>query len=543
MTETPLDPSLWSDVQTQLRPRARLDEEPAQAQPTDAELSLVYGVDQSLPFSTPWLNNTWELFQNAEEQTPTIRQLIAMRRVDGQARALYRLLTLPIRGTLDSSVIQPDDGDTGEAEFIDNMFNLPACAGGMNITFPKFMAQLLRALFDGFAPFEQVYWCPDKGPLKGKYTLQKLSYRPPETITFLTDKNGNFQGFRQQTVYMGAVVDVQIPLENAFYYSAQEEENPFYGVSFFQSAFSHYDKKTKLTYILHLAAQRHAVGMRAGEYPAAATNKDKMDFANQLKNFGLAQWMMYGSGYKVSNLTETGTFDFLSIINFHNSQMSKSVLASFFDKEQGAGQGDAKLVDFSTESDAMFVQMLEAIMGEIESAINTYIIPKFIDWNFGTGKYPKFKFGAFTDEKRSEINAIFASLAIAGQGVNVTQEFMMALEKYMNNELDLGLDYEKIEKEQAAQEAQQAQEAQAASSYPQGQEGAQGAPGAALGQELASGTDQPPATAQGSPAAPADEDNVPFSMPLVETSYVVTSSIDLEMVKLARELLLELRHE
>ena len=57
--------------------------------------------------------------------------------------------------------------------------------------------------------------------------------------------------------------------------AAQEEERKFYGISFFQSAFYHYDKKVKLYYTAHLAAQRAAVGTRVGTVPQQATKAAK----------------------------------------------------------------------------------------------------------------------------------------------------------------------------------------------------------------------------------------------------------------------------
>ena len=41
---------------------------------------------------------------------------------------------------------------------------------------------------------------------------------------------------------------------DALYFANDEAERPFYGVSMFESAFYHYDKKTKLYYIAHQRA-------------------------------------------------------------------------------------------------------------------------------------------------------------------------------------------------------------------------------------------------------------------------------------------------
>ena len=449
--------------------------------PTNKELGVEIGVEQNLPFTTPFYNDAenarkkkaaQELAElhkeNWEDYGPSISQLVAMRRLDGQARALYRLLTLPIRAALSKSTFVPAEGGEKEAEFIEQVFTLPPEQGGMDVTFHRFMSQLLQGLFDGFAPFEQVYWQPSFGPLKGKYTLQRLSYRPAETITFVVDKNGHFEGFRQRATIHGRAVDVWIPRDRAFYYAAQEEERKFYGVSFFQSAFYHYDKKIKTYYIAHLAAQRAAVGARVGTFPLQATTQQRQEFVANLSNLSVAQWMTVPEGFKVDLLKDAGTFPFLDYINHHNSQMSKSILAQFFDKEQGGG-ADKALVQFGQPGDEMFMLMLRAIMDDIAAAINHYIIPRLIDWNFSGSKYPKFQWAALSDDQKQMIFDSFDKLSTAGQSINVTPEFVRELEKIMAKEMGLEIDYEEIEREEEEEKAALEEQQQLAAAQTLGQ--------------------------------------------------------------------------
>lgn len=434
------------------------------------ELGVEQGVDQNLAFTTPFrpfsvgLKKSVDeelqeiLRDESEEMGPTVRQLVTMRRMDGQARALFRLLSLPIRAALSTATFVPADGGEKEAEFIEQVFHTPPAQGGMSVTFHRFMSQLLGALFDGFAAFEKVFWRPEFGPLAGKITLKKLAYRPSETVTFVTDKGGGFAGIRQRATNGGKVTDVYIEPEYCFYYAAQEEERKFYGVSFFQSAFYHYDKKVKLYYTAHLAAQRAAVGTRIGTVPPNASMGAKREFAQNLANLALAQWMMVPDGFKVELLKEAGSFEYLNLINHHNNQMSKSMLAGFMDKETGAGQGEGSMVNFAQPGDDMFILMLRAIMDDIANQINHYIIPQLIDFNFDGGKYPTFTWGKLTDEQKQAISATFDKLASAGQSVNATPEFMRALEEVVAEEMGLEIDYDevdrRIEEEQAAAQAQ-----------------------------------------------------------------------------------------
>ncbi len=409
------------------------------------------GVSAYLPFVTPY-RNAWEALRHDDI---TVTQLQAMRRTDGQARALYRLITLPIRAALKTATFVPEDqveGGEDEAQFIAQMFTLPASGGGMTVPFNRFIAQMLLAIFDGFTAFEMVYQVPDDGPLKGKWTLKKMAARPAETLTFLVDDRSEFAGFRQQTMYLGRQIDRRLPAEHCVYYAANEEERPFYGRSYFESAFAHWDKKFRLYVIAHLAAQRAAVGTRIGKLPKNPNREEKAAFQKGLANLGAFQWMTVPEDYEVESLREATGFDFLSLINHHNSQMSKSVLASFFDKEQGGGDS-AKLVDFGQQSDSLFLLMLETLMGEIEEVINQKIIPRFVNWNFGTGKYPKFQFGNLSEQQRAAMLDLFKTFAVAGMSLTIRPELVHEMEKQVAEQFGLEIDWETIEAEMAEEKA------------------------------------------------------------------------------------------
>lgn len=442
--------------------------------PPEEGENFAVGVPYFLPFATPY-RDSWEVFR---DDPVSIKQLVAMRRQDGQARALYRLLTKPILAALKNAKVTPVDGQKGgqaEAQYVTDMLFGPPSAGGMTHTFDRFIKQMLLALFNGFSAWELVYWVPTQGPNKGKITLRKIDWRPSETLTFLLDGQGEFNGFRQRTFFQGRTIDVKIPKETSLYYAHEEAERPFYGVSMFESAFFHYDKKTKLYYIAHLASQRAAVGLRVGTMPPNPTASDKNNFIRGLRDLGLAQYMVLPSqDWSVQSLKEEGSFDFLGLINHHNNQMSKSVLAQWFDEAQGTG-GDSTLVDFGVQSDATFMMMLDGILQEMAQVINHHIIPRFIDWNFGTAKYPSFVWGELTEDQKSAVQDTFDKLASAGQQANITPQFMLELEKRMAESFGFDIDYDTIEAEQEKQRAlqQKMQEQQAAG---QGQPGAPGQP-------------------------------------------------------------------
>lgn len=407
-----------------------------------------------LPFAEAY-KDMWRLTRPMSAGV-TVAQLMTMRRTDGQARSLNRLLTHPILAALDNAkVLKPKSGGAAETKFCENALYLPYQGGGMLTTFRKFIAQVLLALNDGFAPFEIVPYVPETGPLKGKWTFRKLAYRPANTVSFLVDENDEFAGFNQRTVHNNQLIDVDIERTYAMYYAAQEEEAPFYGRSYLEAAYKHYDKKEKLYYLMHLAAQRAAVGTRVGKYPKGGMNNKKFaEFKNALADLRSAGYAMIPEDHEIDNLHEVTGWDFLAAINHHNSQMSKSVLAQFNDDQQGSG-GDASLIDFGKQSDEMFLLMIRSIMNDIEDLVNNELMTRLVDWNFGSSKYPTWRFGELTDEQQALIVDTFNKVSTAGQSYLGTPDFVRKLEERLSEKLGLDVNYDSIANKEKDQLAQQ----------------------------------------------------------------------------------------
>jgi hypothetical protein len=400
------------------------------------------GVTLDLPFSNLLKEADGKRHYEVFNPEPiTIERLVNMRRSDAQVRALMRMVTLPVRAALRDHHVHADQGGEAEAEFVKNMLNLPAPAGGMVTPFRQVINQALLAIVDGFAAFELVYKMPTDGPLAGKYTLHKIARRPPHTVTFTTNEQGEFCGIRQRTTLHGRTIDAHIPKGNVFYFAAQEEENPMYGVSYFLPAYWHHDKKIKLYYLMHLAAQMYAVPGRVGKEPPNASKQQKDAFFRALKDYGLGGAMRLPMGFEFEEFQrKVDLSQFIAAINHHNTMMSKSVLA-----QEALDQGERESTPFiSNSSDAadIFMQQVATIMEDLESKINELLIPKFIDWNFGTTKYPRWEFADLSSEQRDVIHEMFGALATS-PSVNVTPDFVFELERSVATELGMGdLDYE-----------------------------------------------------------------------------------------------------
>lgn len=422
--------------------------------PKKKELNFERGIIFQYPFSTQY-HNLWEMWKTDKV---SVKQLEVMRRTDGHARALYRAMTLPIMACLKNATVAPISGVEGgqdEANFIDMMLHLPPAAGGMTVPLNQFMKQMLLGVFHGFSAFELVYWVPKKGPLAGKITLRKASYRPADSVHFLSNDQGEFAGWRQRIFLFGRYIDVELPNDTALVYTCNSEEGPIYGVSMFESAFWHYDKKVKLYYLAHLAAQKGALGTRIGTMPPNPNKADKDHFLRALNELGVKQYMAMPIDWTVTSLQEAGKFDFLPLIEHHNQMMSESVLCNSVLDNNGGG-ANAPMVDFSSNDDTLFIQMLESIMDDIASVLNNQLIPRFIDWNFGTENYPTFKWGPFTDEQKDAIRLAFNALAMAPQ-INLAPEMWQALQVKWGEDLGINVDYDALQSEWTEKNDQQKQ--------------------------------------------------------------------------------------
>lgn len=416
------------------------------------EIDVELGIANTLPIQA-WGKSYFALNSNYV----SLDELIHMRRHDGQAQALIRLVTLPIRLALQTGKwIEPEEGDAEEeTEFANLMWTLPPHAGGMTTPATKLIRQILLSVSDGFSPFEVVRTIPEVGPLKGKITLRKLAYRDPRTIKIKVDDKGGYAGFKQTvTKPNGELLEVELEPLKTVVFTQQDELNPFYGISFFESCYPHYDAKRKLYYICQMAAQFAAVPGRLGTIPQSDFHSPKSiaSFKKALADFSFNTTMVMKEGYKVEPFNNNSGFDFLKYIDHHNGQMSKAVLANFFDEDQRTVLIENTTQDASTD---IFLLAMETIAEDIADVLTQHLMPQFIDLNFTSKKYPVFKPGPLSQANREAIRNMFDKLVTSGI-LNSTPELVRELEKEVASSLGLDIDYVEIEKrEKEAAEAQQ----------------------------------------------------------------------------------------
>ena len=100
----------------------------------------------------------------------------------------------------------------------------------------------------------------------------------------------------------------------------------------------------------------------------------------------------------------------------------------------------------SKDSSDLFLMCSQANLDGFAETINTHLIPKFIDWNFGTGKYPKLAFEPLADDTKAAMMEVFTALSQAAT-TQVSPDFIWELEKRVSDQLGLAIDYEALDAE------------------------------------------------------------------------------------------------
>ncbi len=370
--------------------------------------------------------------------------------MDGHARALFNAFRRPIIRNAQRAFVKPPGKGIGkeETDFIASNLLSPRHEGGTTIPFIKTAAAQCMAMLFGFKAFEKVHDRPGTVVDDGKNRLRKLAPRDARVTTFLVDDNGGFDGIRIRTGWKGRTIDKKLKKERSVYFAVDEEETPFYGKSLFLPSYYHFDKKHKLYYITHLALAVGALSPRLAKAEGAVSDKDKKTFLEALSNLGTNAAMLVPQGFELLEnklAGNTGRLPFMDMIRHHDLMMSQSVLAQVIDVGTSERGGGFSLSKNHLDLLFMFLESMQYDMGEM---YNNFIIPELIDWNFGSGFYPRVQYPPISDDIKKATADVFSRLIVSREK-NLSPEFSAEIEKEMADVLGLEVPPERIDAHQA----------------------------------------------------------------------------------------------
>lgn len=334
---------------------------------------------------------------------------IQMQRNDGEVQAIVRILTLPIVST--PIHVIPAKGDKGERDFIETIFTSPYNMGGMTTPLPFIIADMTRAIFEGFRLYEKVARIIPEGEFKGKVGWRKLAPRDAQTIDLKADKHGGFDGAHQQATFGGTSVSVDIPKEKCMLFTFQKEKHWLYGESILKTAYYHYDKKHKLCYIAHKKAEIDTTGLKILKINQTITPTDRTVAEEATDTIGINSRITLPPGIEleIQRGGEKG-FDILPMIEYHDRQMVKSALTQVLDQVKYAypyGKG--------TPASQYLILALQSIMNQMEATLNTYAVAPLIDFNYQTKAYPQISFDKLSDIAQVFLREVFDKIMKSGE--------------------------------------------------------------------------------------------------------------------------------
>lgn len=379
-----------------------------------------------------------EVFE-ANDGGPDPKDIARMIRTDGQARQLCSALKLPVKAA--KYDIVKSEGDSGEADFIRHCLESPARMGGMTTPWKTVLAQIAQGIIMRRSHFEKVYQRIPFGEYKNKISLKKLAVRPASTCTMVADENGSFGGFKQRVLKGQEMREITYKPNKSFVYIHGADEEPILGTTAFETAYRDYQNKLKVKFFYFAFLENVAFPRTTVKYLEDDETGVALDeLLAKAKKFGRMGIIGLGPNEEIEPYeSQRTTRDYQLALEYLDWQMAKSCMAQFLDLGTSGERGSYAL---SKDKSSFFFNSIEAMLDEIASAINMYIINDLVYFNFGPeAAYPKLVFKPIQDETLTDALDIFKSIIGANQP-QVTPGFLAQIMEKVA--LGMELDIEKV---------------------------------------------------------------------------------------------------
>lgn len=380
-----------------------------------------------------------------EEERPddiSVDKYIAMQNNDGTVKAITRLFMMPIQSA--PIKVLPDKNDKGERDFIENTFLGPLYSGGMSTPLPFVIADMTRAITEGFRLYEKVPCIIENGKYKGYIGWRKLAPRDSTTIELRVDEKGGFLGAHQSAMYGFKMVEANIPPEKCMLFTFQKERHPFYGESILKTAFYHYDKKHKLYYLAHKKAEIDAIGLKILKLAKASTETQVSRAEEAVDEIGVNSRVTLPPGFDLEIDRSPSGYNVLDLIEHHDTQIALSTLTQAIQLGMKTSYNYPYGSGYSSQTE-FIDQMLSSIMKSMEDTLNEWAVAPLIDWNFNRGSYPKIKLMPLDNSVREATMKLFTSLISKDSTRFINDNFAskLANEVAKNLGIDVNADIQK----------------------------------------------------------------------------------------------------
>jgi hypothetical protein len=350
------------------------------------------------------------------------RDMATMLERDGQASALEAVLTLPIRQA--SRAIEPGKHDAGEAELCHSVLFAPATSGGMKTPLQDVIGQVTSAQIYRKSFHEKTFRIREED---GAIAYDKLAFRPTATCEMRRDpRTAADLGFRQQLFLLGGMALsskqdrtpgwVDIPKVRSLIHINGRHREPLTGTSELSLSYWCYQTKLKLIFLwLQFLEQQSLPKVIVYGQDQREANARADDIAS-MRASGIAGFARDPQGAKTFEILESsgkGSSQFADALSFLETWQTASVLAGFTGLSSLASLGRGSLA-LSQDQSAFFLKSRQAISLEIAESITHEVLAPLVTLNFGpNAAYPRFEFGALTDESATQLVGLFQAMSVA----------------------------------------------------------------------------------------------------------------------------------
>jgi len=356
-----------------------------------------------------WINEEY----NPKLQFPkSVDVYDEMRKGDASVQAILKAVKLPIlNGNYFVTPASEDKKDIEIADFVrDQFFN--------KLIFKNFLRRILISFDFGFMIFEKVYVRAGD-----KIYYKKMADRLPKSVqNWLTrpehmkdvDHPGIEQNIMNDLDPAKVGKNVKIPGGKIFRYTIEQEGENYEGISLLRSAYKHWFFKDKTYKIEVIAAERGGAGLPVARHTENTDIKptEKSEIEATLKGLRVNEksYMIEPFGWEFRFESIKDQFDFEKLINHHDREITKSVLAQFL--ELGVTKG---ALSQSKSDQNLFLKSIMAHVEMILERINRELVTEIVMMNFdGVEAFPKIEVSGIEQDDIAELSAAVQRLSQTG---------------------------------------------------------------------------------------------------------------------------------
>lgn len=374
---------------------------------------------------------------------PTVSQLQEMLDMDGKARSLEQVVTMPLIGA--GWHVEPGEGndDHETAQWVENILRKDNADGGMSTSMENVISQMCTAFVMRRSYHEKVF----KRDSDNQVVFDKIAWRPPETCVMVRNKqNGELEGFNQWVYGQPQMVSILLPY--AMVYVHGQHRNPVKGMSDFEVVYRNYRTKEKLKFLWYTFCEVMSLPRTIVLANSDAAAKKSAQAIAALKNAGVAgipkDWV---TSIQPLPAAVSGGHDFQEAIAYCDSDSALSLLAGFTDlpgRAMGTGTGMAMgtrgSYGLSASQQEFFMTVLDAYAVELETCITNNVVADLVRYNKGTKvQVPRFTLGPLQEEDVTQSYSLLESMATA-TNLNVPPAFVQELTMLVADRLGLNTD-------------------------------------------------------------------------------------------------------